>query len=811
MEENQGTRVIPQVIEEEMKQAYVDYAMSVIVGRALPDVRDGLKPVHRRILFAMQQMGMFHNKSFKKSARIVGEVLGKYHPHGDTAVYDAMVRMTQDFSLRYPLVQGQGNFGSIDGDNAAAMRYTEARLKKLAEEMLQDIDKETVDFKDNFDGSLKEPTVLPSKVPNLLINGSTGIAVGMATNVPPHNLKEVANGVMAVIENPEISVEELMEKIPGPDFPTGAQIIGRSGIKDAYTTGRGKLTVKGVAEVEEDKIIVSEIPYMVNKAMLIEHIADLVKDRKIEGIRNIRDESDRDGIRVVIELKQGADSEVVLNQLYKYSRMRVTFGIYLLALVNNEPKLLSLRGMLKHFVKHRREVVRRKTQFDLKKAEERAHVLEGLIVAINNIDEVIPGIRKSRTVEDAKNFLMSNYSLTEIQAKAILDMRLQKLASLEQEKTKKEHDDLLVLIKDLKEILDDEKEILGIIKEELRELISKYGDERRTVIQEQEERQFDVEELIKEEDMVVTITHSGYIKRLPIGVYKTQRRGGKGVKAAGTKEEDFVEDLFVASTHSYLLFFTNKGQLHWLKVYDIPTGGRGAKGRPVVNLIGLREGERITAVVPVREFKEGNYLVMGTKKGVVKKSSLMDFSRPRRGGIRAISFDEGDELIGVVMTDGNKQIIMATRNGIASRFKESDLRAIGRTARGVRGIRLRADDYVVGMCMAEDDKSLLTVTEKGFGKRSRVADYRLINRGGKGVINLKITEKNGKVIAIKSVNDSDQLMFISKHGIAIRMKADSISVIGRATQGVRIMKLGEGDKVMAVARIIFENGQDQNN
>jgi DNA gyrase subunit A len=677
--------------------------------------------------------------------------------------------------------------------------------------MLQDIDKDTVNFQDNFDGSLKEPSVLPSKAPNLLINGSSGIAVGMATNIPPHNLKEVAEGVIALINNPKLSSAELMERIPGPDFPTGAHIVGRQGIVDAYTTGRGKIMVKGVAEVQGDKIIVSEIPYMVNKAMLIEQIADLVKDKKMDGIRNIRDESDRDGIRVVIELKSGADSAVVLNQLYKYSRLRVTFGIYLLALVDNEPKLLTLKNALLHYLRHRKQVVKRRTQFDLKKAEERAHVLEGLIVAINNIDDVIPGIRKSKTVEDAKNFLMSSYELTEIQAKAILEMRLQKLASLEQEKTKTEHGDLLIVIKDLKGILADEKKIYGIIKDELTELKETYGDKRKTLIHEQEERSFEMEELIKEEDMVVTITHSGYIKRLPVGVYKTQRRGGKGVIATGTKEQDFVEDLFVASTHSYLLFFTNKGQLHWLKVYDIPTGGRGARGRPVVNLIGLKEGEKITAVVPIREFKSDNYLVMGTKKGLVKRSALMDFSRPRRGGIRAISFDQGDELIGVVLTDGQKQIIMATRNGIAIRFKESDVRAMGRTARGVRGIKLRSDDIVVGMCVAEDIKSLLTVTEKGFGKRSRISDYRLINRGGKGVINLKITEKNGKVIAVKSLVDSDQLMFISKHGIAIRMKADGISVIGRATQGVRIMKLGEGDKVMAVAKIIAENGENGEN
>lgn len=811
--EESGTRVIPQVIEKEMKQAYVDYAMSVIVGRALPDVRDGLKPVHRRILFAMQQMGMFHNKPYKKSARIVGEVLGKYHPHGDLAVYDSLVRMVQPFSLRYPLIDGQGNFGSIDGDSAAAMRYTEARLGKLSEEMLQDIEKETVDYKENFDGSLKEPTVLPGKAPNLLINGSAGIAVGMATNIPPHNLKEVADGAVALIDNPELSSADLMEKIPGPDFPTGAHIVGKQGIVDAYTKGRGKVIIKAVAKVEENKIIITEIPYMVNKSMLIEQIADLVKAKKVDGIRNIRDESDREGIRIVIELKSGADDSVVLNQLYKYSRLRVTFGISFLALVNNEPKLLTLKNALRHFIKHRQQVIRRKTEFDLNKAEERAHVLEGLIIAINNIDEVIPGIRKSKTIEDARNFLMTNYNLTEVQAKAILEMRLQKLASLEQEKTKKEHADLMILIKELKEILADEKKILGIIKDELSELKEKYGDERRTVIHEEEERSFEMEELIKEEDMVVTITHSGYVKRMPVTLYRTQKRGGRGVMATGTKDSDFVERLFIASTHSYLLFFTNKGQVYWLKVYDIPLGGRGAKGRPAINLIGLREGEEVTAVVPVREFSKGNYLLMGTKKGIVKKTSLMEFSRPRRNGIRAISFDEGDELIGVVLTDGSRQIIMATRNGIAIRFKEEDVRAMGRTARGVKGIDLRKDDRVVGMCVAEDEKTLLTVTEKGYGKRTPIPEYRLISRGGKGVINIKVMDKNGKVVSVKSVVDEDQLMIISRQGIAIRMKAKDISVIGRATQGVRIMKLGEKDKVMAVAKIVAENeenGEDQN-
>jgi len=810
--EESGEKVVPQIIEEEMKQAYVDYAMSVIVGRALPDVRDGLKPVHRRILFAMQQMGMFHNKPYKKCARIVGEVLGKYHPHGDLAVYDALVRMVQPFSLRYPLIDGQGNFGSIDGDSAAAMRYTEARLGKLSEEMLQDIDKKTVDFKDNFDESLKEPSVLPSKVPNLLLNGSAGIAVGMATNIPPHNLKEVTNGAIALINNPKLSSLQLMEKIPGPDFPTGAHVVGKQGIVDAYTKGRGKVIIKAVSKVEEGKIIVTEIPYMVNKAVLIEQIANLAKDKRIEGIRNIRDESDREGIRVVIELKQGADSSVVLNQLYKYSRMRVTFGIYLLALVNNEPKILTLKNILNHFIKHRQQVVRRRTEFDLNKAEERAHILEGLIVAINNIDEVIPGIRKSKTVEDAKDFLISNYSLSEVQAKAILEMRLQKLASLEQEKTRKEHAELLVLIKELKNILADEQKILGIIKNELREFEDKFGDKRRTVIHEEEERSFEMEELIKEEDMVVTITHSGYIKRMPVNIYRTQKRGGRGVIAAGTKDSDFVERLFVASTHSYLMFFTNKGQVYWLKVYDIPVGGRGAKGRPAVNMIGLKEGEEITAVVPVREFKKGNYLFMGTKKGIVKKTPLMEFSRPRRSGIRAINFDERDELIGVILTDGSEQIIMATRNGIAIRFKEEDVRTMGRTARGVKGISLRSDDVVVGMCLAEDEKTLLTVTEKGYGKRTPISEYRLISRGGKGVINIKITEKNGKVVSVKSVVGEDQLMLISRQGIAIRMLARDISVIGRATQGVRIMRLGEEDKVMAVAKIVAEeNGEDKDN
>ncbi len=800
----QNPRIIPRIIEQEMKQAYVDYAMSVIVGRALPDARDGLKPVHRRILFAMNEMGMTHDKPFKKCARIVGEVLGKFHPHGDTAVYETLVRMAQDFSMRHVLIQGQGNFGSVDGDAAAAMRYTEARLHEFAEYMLADIDKETVDFKPNFDESLNEPVVLPSKIPNLLINGSTGIAVGMATNIPPHNLREVCDAVTLVINNPEVDANELIEVVPGPDFPTGATIVGKKGIEYAYKTGKGKVTIRSVAEVQEGRIIVTEIPYMVNKSQMIEEIADSVRAKRIEGIRNIRDESDRDGIRIVFELKSGADGQVVLNQLYQYSRLKTTFGIIFLALVDNQPKLLTLKDALQEFVNHRREVVRRRTQFDLTTAQERAHVLEGMIVALNNVDDVVAGIRRSRTVDDARQFLLATYQLTELQAKAILEMRLQKLASLEQQQIRDEHKGLLETISELQSILASEQKILEVIKKEIQEIKEKFGDERKTKIVEGEEDDVEIEELIEEKDMVVTVTHSGYIKRIPLDTYRQQRRGGRGVTAAGTKEEDWVEDLFIASTHNYILFFTNEGQLHWLKVYEVPEGGRTAKGRPLVNMLSLLPGEKVSAFVPVRDFETGKYIFMATKNGTVKKTPLEYFSRPRRGGIRAITLAIGDELIGVKRTNGSKQIMLATRYGRAVRFDENDVRAMGRTAGGVRGIRLRKDDAVVGMEVADESKALLTVTNKGYGKRTAVNEYRLISRGGKGVTNINLTEKNGLVVGVKAVKDEDEVMFISKNGIAIRTPISGISVIGRATQGVRVMRLEEGDELVAVETIVSE-------
>ena len=804
-----GDKIIPREIEDEMKTAYVNYAMSVIVGRALPDIRDGLKPVHRRILYAMYDLGMLHNKPFKKCARIVGEVLGKYHPHGDTAVYDSLVRMAQDFSLRYPLIKGQGNFGSLDGDNAAAMRYTEAKLNKLAEEMLRDIEKNTVLFKDNFDGSLKEPTVLPNKIPNLLVNGSTGIAVGMATNIPPHNMTEVCDGIIATIDNPDISVEELMEIIPAPDFPTGGEIACGAALWHAYAKGKGKVTIKAITRTEKDKIVVDEIPYMVNKAELIEQIADLVRSKRVPGIKNINDESDREGIRVVIDLKKDVDPQVILNQLYKYSRLRVSCSINLLALVNNQPKVLGLKEFLNHHILHRKDVIVRRTKYDLEQAEKRVHILEGLLVALDNVDEVVAGIKRSKTVDDAKTFLISTYSLTEIQAKAILEMRLQKLASLEQEKIREEHKELLERIKLYKEILDSEQKVLDMIKEELAEIKTQYGDERRSKIVQGEDEDFDIEELIEEETVVVTMTNSGYVKRLPLDTYKTQRRGGKGVKAAGMKDEDFVERLYVTSTHAYLLVFTDKGQLYWLKVYNIPEASRQAKGKHIANILELREGERINAIIPVRDFKEG-YLFMATKSGTVKKTELLNFSKPRKGGIRAISLDEGDYLVKVKYTAGDKEIILATKNGLANRFKESDVRPMGRTARGVRGIRLGPRDRVIGMLAAEEGKDILTITKKGYGKRTPVSAYRLCNRGGKGVTNIKITEKNGQVRAVMLVDGSEELMLVSKNGIGIRIRCKSISVIGRATQGVRVMRLSEGDKVAAAAKIIVEDENGEN-
>jgi DNA gyrase subunit A len=799
-------KVVQRVIEEEMQRSYLDYSMSVIVGRALPDVRDGLKPAHRRVLFAMHDMGMLHNKPFKKCARIVGEVLGKYHPHGDMAVYDTLVRMAQDFSLRYPLIQGQGNFGSVDGDSAAAMRYTEARLNKLAEEILTDIDKETVKFVANFDGSLQEPTVLPAKLPNLLVNGSSGIAVGMATNIPPHNLSEVADGIIAVIDNPEIEAHELMEYVPAPDFPTGGIICGKQGIIEAYKTGKGKLVIRAKTIVEELKnrqqIIVNEIPYQVNKSLMIEQIAELVSDKKIMGISDIRDESDREGMRIVIELKQDALPEVVLNQLFKHSKMQVTFGVIMLSLVDNKPRVLPLKDLIQYYIQHRQIIVRKRTDFELKKAEQRAHILEGLIIALNNIDEVIALIRKSRSVEQARDGLLSRFKLSTEQAQAILDMRLQRLTSLEQDKVKIEHKELLKLIAELKSILASEQKILNIIKQEVAELKITYGDARRTVVEDTFE-DLEIEDLIKEEDMVVTVTHEGYMKRLPIDTYKQQKRGGKGIIATETREGDFVEHVFIANTHSYILFFTDKGKVHWLKVYQLPEAGRQSKGRPIVNLLNLEQSERITAFTPVKQFNEG-YIVMATKKGIIKRSPLQYFANPRKGGIIAITLSGNDQLIKALLTDGKQQIMLATKKGRANKFNEKDITVVGRTAQGVRGIRLKEGDELIDMVLGDDSKTLLTITQNGYGKRTQISDYRLINRGGSGVRNIICSERNGGVVAVRAVVDEDEMIFISNGGMIIRTAAGGISVIGRNTQGVTLMKLEDNDRVVS-AGIIQNN------
>jgi len=802
------SKIISRLVQDEMKQAYLDYSMSVIVGRALPDVRDGLKPVHRRILYAMHDLGMVFNKPFKKSARIVGEVLGKYHPHGDTAVYDAMVRMVQTFSLRYPLINGQGNFGSVDGDAPAAMRYTEARLNKLSGEILEDLEKETVKFIPNFDTSLEEPTVLPSKFPNLLINGSSGIAVGMATNLPPHNLKEVCAGIIQLIDHPEISIDELMKLVPGPDFPTGALISGRGGIKSAYKTGRGKILIRSKVTVEEDKkksrIIVNEIPYQVNKAELLEQIAALTRSKNITGISDLRDESDREGTRVVIELKSNASPEVILNQLYKHSRLQITYGIIMLALVDNQPKILNLKELMQHFLNHRVEIVKGRTKYGLKKAEERSHILSGLIIALDDIDNAIRLIKASNNVGEAVNTLIQTFKLTEIQSKAILDMRLQKLTSLEQDKLRQEQKDLLTKIEEYKSILGSEERVLSIIKEELRYLTVNYGDERRTQLIDGEENFLEEEDLIKKEDMVITITHNGYVKRLPVTTYREQKRGGRGIIAAGTGDNDFVEDLFIASTHDSLLFFTNKGKVHWLKVYQLPQASRQARGTAIVNLLQLDKDEKVSAFTKVEKFEEGKFIFMATRQGKVKKTSLTDFSRPRRGGIIALSLSDKDELINATLTDGGKEIIVATKKGQAVRFNEKDVREMGRTASGVRGIKLKADDGVIGMIAVDPKKKLLTITKKGYGKKTPIEDYRLIARGGSGVTNLKITEKNGDVVTIKEVDDTEELMLISKKGIIIRMPSKDISTIGRATQGVRVMKIASDDQVVAAAKVITE-------
>jgi len=785
--------------------------MAVIVSRALPDVRDGLKPVHRRILYSMHDSGFLHNKPFKKSARIVGDVLGRYHPHGDTAVYDSMVRMAQDFSLRYPMIDGQGNFGSVDGDNAAAMRYTEARLSKFAEQLMIDIKKNTVDFQPNFDGSLKEPIVIPSKAPSLLLNGSSGIAVGMATNIPPHNLVEVCDGITEFIDNPEITIEELNKHIKGPDFPTGAEIQGTGGIRNAYATGRGKVKVKAVMDVEEIKgkqrLIVNEIPYMVNKAMLIEQVANCVKEKKITGISDIRDESDRDGMRIVIELKKDANPTVIINQLYSYTRMRVTFGMNMVALVNNVPKTLNLKEMVHYFVEHRREVIKRRTQFDLTKAEERVHILEGLIVALDNIDQIIQKIKKSTDTAAAMSMLVADYSLTEPQSKAILEMRLQKLSSLEQDSIRAEHTSLLEVISNLKSILDSEDKVSDMIKADLAEIKDSYGDNRRTEISigDEQDEEVDIGSLIEEEEVVVTISHRGYIKRAPLQQYKQQQRGGRGIIAAKSKDEDFIESLFTSSTHSYILFFTNKGQVYWKKVYEIPEGSRQAAGKAIINLIRIERDEKITAFVPVKEFSKDQFLVLATKRGIVKKTALSEYSRPRKGGIIAINLEDEDQLIGARITDGTRNIMISTKNGLAIRFDEKNARAIGRTSKGVKGIELKGDDEAVSMLIPDENQKILTITENGYGKRTDVEEYRIIGRAGKGVINIQCSDRNGDVVAVKAVNDADDVMFISQNGIMIRTPVQGISTIGRNTQGVRLMKLGSDDKVVASAIIVTDD------
>lgn len=802
-------KIVPVSLEEEMKSSYIDYAMSVIVARALPDVRDGLKPVHRRVLFGMHELGLAYNKPYKKSARIVGEVLGKYHPHGDSAVYDTMVRMVQDFSLRYPLVDGQGNFGSIDGDSPAAMRYTEARLARIADEMLRDLDKNTVDFVPNFDDTLQEPAVLPSYLPNLLVNGSSGIAVGMATNIPPHNLNEVVDGLVALIDNPKLKPEELMKYVKAPDFPTGGIIYGYDGVKEAYLTGRGRIVLRAKANIEtlkndRENIIITEIPYQVNKAALIEKIAELVREQKIDGIGNIRDESDRDGLRIVIELKRDGQPAVTLNQLFKHTQMQVTFGVIMLALVNGVPKVLTLQQMMQHFLDHRMDVLIRRTKFDLDAAERRAHILEGYIIALDNIDAVIETIKKSRDVETAKHNLMRKFKLSEIQAKAILDMRLQRLTGLERKKIEDEYKETIKLIERLKGILESEKKRKQIIKEELLALKEKYGDERRTEII-LDYKEFSLEDIIAEEDVVVTISHQGFIKRFPVSGYRRQARGGKGVTGAGTKEEDFIEHMFIASTHHFIMFFTDKGKCYWLKVHEIPEGGRAAKGRSILNLIEKDKDEKITAFVTVKEFSDDKYIVMVTEKGTIKKTVLSAYSNIRRGGINAINLVPGDRLIEAKLSDGNNDIIIGTKNGMAIRFNEKDVRDMGRTATGVRGIKLSKNDAVIGMIVVRNATTLLVVTEKGFGKRSEIEDYRLTRRGGKGVITVKTSDKNGKLIAMKEVNDGDELVIITSKGMVIRQAVGDIRVMGRNTQGVRLIKLNEDDEIADIARVIPED------
>ena len=798
-------KVIPIYVEDEMRNSYIDYSMSVIVSRALPDVRDGLKPVHRRVLVAMRELNLLHDRPFRKSAKITGDVTGNYHPHGTVTVYETMVRLAQSFSMRYPLVDGQGNFGSVDGDSPAAERYTEARLTEFAEEMLRDIEKDTVDMRPNYDESREEPVVLPSAVPNLLLNGSSGIAVGMATNVPPHNLREIVDAIHHVIENPDCPIEDLLRIVQGPDFPTGGVIYGRQGIIDSYTTGRGHITVRSLATIEELKkdrqaIVVTEIPYMVSKAALLEKIADLVKDDVLDGISDLRDESDRDGMRIVIELKRDAQPKVILNQLFKHTQMQTTFGSNLLALVGNRPMTLTLKEMIQHYIAHRQEVVVRRTRFDLAEAERRAHILEGFKIALDHIDEIVALIKASANVEAARQGLMARFGLSEIQSNAILEMRLSRLTGLERQKIEDEYLEVIQLIEQLRAILESPAQVLRIIRDDLAVIRERFGDDRRTEIV-AASGEFEIEDLIAEEEVVITISHAGYIKRLPVTTYRSQRRGGRGVTGAGTREEDFIEHLFIASTHSYILVFTDRGRVHWLKVHEIPQGGRTAKGKAIVNLVEMSQSERVAAVVPVKGFQDDRFMFLCTRGGTVKKTPLSSFSNPRRGGIVAIGVEAEDALIDAVVTDGTQDIILSKRNGKAIRFKETDVRPMGRTAFGVRGVTLEENDAVVGVIAVRREASILVATEHGYGKRSPISEYRITGRGGKGIISIQTTERNGSVVAALEVVADDEVMLITRGGIVIRTQVKGISEIGRNTQGVRLIGLEPGDQLIDVARV----------
>ena len=814
MEATLKSQKVPVYIEDEMRQSFMAYAMSVIISRALPDVRDGLKPVHRRVLYAMYDMGNTWDKPYKKSARLVGDIMGKYHPHGDTAIYDTIVRMAQDFNMRYPSIDGQGNFGSIDGDSPAAMRYTEIRMARLAEEILADIEKETVDFIPNYDDTLKEPAVLPSRIPNLLVNGAAGIAVGMATNIPPHNLGEVIDGLIAMVQSPDITIKQLMKHIPGPDFPTGGFIHGKEPIVQAYSEGKGIIQMRGKAFTEtikrtaKEQIVISEIPFMVNKKRLIEQIAELVNEKKIEGIGDIRDESDREGMRIVIELKRDSVPDIILNQIYKHTALQDSFGVNMLAIVEGKPKLLNLKEALKAFLDHRREVVTRRTAYDLRKAEERLHILEGYRIALDNLDAVIKLIRNSADPKVAKEGLMSNFGLSDIQAQAILDLRLQRLTGLERDKIMEEHRETGELIGKLGAILADEKEIYKIIVEELNKIKEQYGDERRTQIVARSE-DISIEDLMVDEDMAVTISHEGYIKRNPVTLYRAQRRGGKGKIGTTTKEEDFVEDLFIASMHSYILFFTTIGKVYWIKVHELPQASRAAKGKPIVNLLNLEPGERVSAFLSVREFVDGRYVIFATKKGLIKKTDLMSYSNPRSSGIRAIGLEDGDELIGVKLTDGQQEIILSTLDGQSIRFKEEQVRPTGRGTYGVVAMRLDEGDAVVSMEMLSHGANILTVSENGYGKRTEMDEYRLQSRGGKGIITMKATDKTGRVVGGQQVTEDDQLMLVTNKGKIIRLRIKDIRVIGRNTQGVRLIDLEEGERVVSLARLAEKEEDDE--